>query len=58
MSNQFKEGDTVRLKSGGPLMTIESIDEYIDGKTKAKCTWFIDSKKFDDLFILSALVID
>lgn len=58
MNEQLKAGDTVRLKSGGPLMTVESIDEYIDGKTKAKCTWFIDSKKNDDLFVLSALIID
>lgn len=39
MSNQFKKGDKVRLKGGGPtmnpVMVIKSIDEK--GVT---CTWF------------------
>ena len=38
-SNQeFKVGDTVRLKSGGPLMTI-TIANY-DGKRRFYCQWF------------------
>jgi len=38
-SNQeFKVGDTVRLKSGGPLMTI-MITNY-DGKRHFYCQWF------------------
>jgi len=36
-SNQeFKSGDTVQLKSGGPIMTIDSYD----GKRYFRCKWF------------------
>jgi len=36
-SNQeLKSGDTVQLKSGGPIMTIASYD----GKKYFKCLWF------------------
>lgn len=37
----FKVGDVVRLKSGGPLMTIRVIDN--DGTREIYCDWF-DSK--------------
>jgi uncharacterized protein YodC (DUF2158 family) len=32
---EFKPGDNVRVKSGGPLMTIQKI-----GVEFANCTWF------------------
>ena len=34
-SQKFKIGDTVQLKSGGPIMTIKSIDE-----SGIRCQWF------------------
>ena len=36
MASDFKVGDVVQLKSGGPLMTIETIDEYTNS-VKARC---------------------
>jgi uncharacterized protein YodC (DUF2158 family) len=36
----FKPGDTVILKSGGPTMTIESV-ETVEGVTYALCVWFV-----------------
>lgn len=52
----FKVGDTVRLKSGGPVMTIEEIGtpEYSQTQT-AWCIWFekTDVKKGE--FPLAAL---
>jgi uncharacterized protein YodC (DUF2158 family) len=37
--DQLQPGDTVQLKSGGEVMTIESIDEY-----GANCVWFENKK--------------
>lgn len=39
---EFKVGDTVQLKSGGPTMTIEGIGEYDRGSSQisAYCYWF------------------
>jgi len=46
-SNQeFKIGDTVELKSGGPTMTIV----YYDVKRYFKCSWFVGGKVEDDFF--------
>lgn len=38
---QFKPGDTVRLKSGGPLMTVHTVQT--DGDIW--CEWFDKSEK-------------
>ena len=37
--NPFKPGDTVRLKSGGPLMTVSGCELDV-----CWCTWFDDKK--------------
>lgn len=43
MTEQFKPGDVVVLKSGGPSMTVESIEE--DGGVS--CCWFDEHGKED-----------
>lgn len=60
--SEIKEGDTVRLKSGGPLMTViyltaGSYAPEDAPKNKAYCQWFPDhSKKPEsDTFPLIAL---
>ena len=41
-SNQeFQIGETVKLISDGPIMTVRSIDEY-DGDVR--CQWFVGKK--------------
>jgi uncharacterized protein YodC (DUF2158 family) len=36
----FKVGETVVLRSGGPLMTVEAIDETHPGGSLIKTVWF------------------
>lgn len=42
MASDFQVGDTVQLKSGGPLMTIDSLGLERQGGTTqgAHCSWF------------------
>lgn len=49
---EFKIGDVVMLKSGGPKMTIQNIGEFIgiSHKEGLSCIWFEGSKKIADLF--------
>lgn len=56
MSNQFKVGDTVTLKSGSPTMTVEQINggrvfvQWFDGKNELKHGDFpADSLQEDDM---------
>ena len=51
---QFKEGDVVTLKSGGPEMTIDHIGVY-GSENKAKCVWFDGKKKMESLFEFHSL---
>jgi uncharacterized protein YodC (DUF2158 family) len=57
MDHEFKAGDVVQLKSGGPNMTIEAIAKFGPGATtdRAKCVWFEGMKRKDDLFELATL---
>ncbi len=43
---KFKVGDLVRLKSGGPVMTVS----YAPGKTRVGCCWF-PVKGLDELTV-------
>ena len=44
-------GDVVRLKSGGPAMTVESV---ISGDF-VTCVWFSEERKFNTFFVASTL---
>ncbi|MBW1251062.1 DUF2158 domain-containing protein [Pseudomonas tolaasii] len=50
----FKKGDVVVLRSGGPKMTVADIGDYsghgtgpVDG---VKCQWFDKTKRFEEVF--------
>ncbi len=47
----FSAGDVVRVKSGGPKMTVA----YIEGGL-AYCVWFISDRQESGSFLLSVLV--
>jgi uncharacterized protein YodC (DUF2158 family) len=51
MPENFKVGDVVRLKSGGPNMTIGEI-----GDTGVYCQWFAGDKPSASLFDSETLV--
>lgn len=46
----FKAGDTVKLKSGGPLMTVESVGETQFDGPGVWCVWFEKNTKKSDTF--------
>lgn len=51
---EFQKGDIVKLKSGGPEMTIENIGTY-NSVEKANCAWFDGKTKESSLFALEAI---
>ena len=54
MSETIQKGDVVRLKSGGPDMTVTEINDY-EGKKTAECVWFDKTKQCSGRFDLDAL---
>jgi uncharacterized protein YodC (DUF2158 family) len=51
---EIKVGETVRLKSGGPLMTVEKIESF-QGVQKASCVWFDQNTAKEQWFTCSSL---
>ena len=51
---KFKVGDLVKLKSGGPTMTVNSWKHY----GRWECTWFSGKKHETGEFSPDALVLD
>ncbi|WP_316398499.1 YodC family protein [Bradyrhizobium sp. 33ap4] len=50
MAEEFKAGDVVQLKSGGPRMTVSQVGEDQYGQRKVWCVWFEKTKKYEDTF--------
>jgi uncharacterized protein YodC (DUF2158 family) len=44
MAGQWKAGDVVQLKSGGPKMN-DRVVHYSDDSTSIYCVWFDNNKK-------------
>lgn len=54
MSQQWQEGDVVRLKSGGPIMTVKIYDAYKGGNV---CQWFVGTDLKEGVFSNAQLVV-
>lgn len=52
----FKSGDVVKLKSGGPKMTVTGIGDHY-GTATVWCSWFDGTKKVDGTFPPAALEV-
>jgi len=56
---QFQQGDVVRLKSGGPWMTITTLGDYSGWMMRpsdtASCLWFEGHKKQETVFDVALL---
>lgn len=53
MSQQWQEGDVVRLKSGGPKMTVKIYNAFKGGNV---CQWFVDTDLKEGVFSDGQLV--
>lgn len=56
----MKLGDTVRLKSGGPLMTVDKLHKNMpEGEAAISCIWFNDlGVKCNSWFVEASLKHD
>jgi uncharacterized protein YodC (DUF2158 family) len=52
MAQQFQPGDTVRIKSGGPVMTVDGYDDITES---VNCSWFQGQKRQSGTFIEATL---
>lgn len=58
MSNKYKIGDIVKLKSGGPEMTVRKVDSNMGGEFLGsyRCQWFAGKKLDAGVFPEESLV--
>lgn len=58
MAKEFKVGDIVQLKSGGPKMTVHGVDVSPGmDEPRVWCVWFAGSKRQLDRFSVNTLVL-
>ena len=51
MADEFKPGDTVKIKSGGPIMTVDwAGPDSLTNDPTVVCVWIVDGKKTTDKF--------
>jgi uncharacterized protein YodC (DUF2158 family) len=58
MAQQLKVGDVVKLKSGGPLMTVTLVGPDMSGIMTAWCVWFAGQVRVEGTFPLEAVELN
>lgn len=58
MGKNFQPGDLVKIKSGGPIMTVENNDLKINGKAFIECVWFDGAVRQSARYHPAALVAE
>ena len=57
----FKKGDVVVLRSGGPKMTVADIGDFsgfgLGPVNGVKCQWFDKTKRFEEVFDAEVLKV-
>lgn len=54
--NKFEVGDIVRLKSGGPDMTVQGMCDFVNHDDEYQCQWFAGKKLEQGHFPAESLV--
>jgi uncharacterized protein YodC (DUF2158 family) len=58
IGQEFQKGDLVILKSGGPVMTVQSVSDYsmsAGPEHGVECVWFDKTKRFVEVFDAATL---
>jgi uncharacterized protein YodC (DUF2158 family) len=50
LTSEFKKGDVVRLKSGGPRMTVQDLGSFTGIEDGVVCVWFENNKQQSAVF--------
>lgn len=53
--NEFKNGEVVELKSGGPRMAVYDTGDDSLGHATVWCEWLVGNKKFAETFAPTSL---
>jgi uncharacterized protein YodC (DUF2158 family) len=55
--SDIKKGDQVQIKSGGPIMTVQDIDDYspTGPEDGASCVWFDGNNPMEKVFSVNVL---
>jgi uncharacterized protein YodC (DUF2158 family) len=53
----FSTGDLVKLRSGGPPMTVTETEVAVDGRIHVRCRWFYAGQQGDELLPENCLTV-
>ena len=57
MSDDIKPGDVVKLRSGGPAMTVQTVETEKETQWPIYCVWITDAGKMEWAYLAREAVI-